>query len=346
MSITELTKIGKDLDIAGATGMRKQELIFKILRRHGKHAIAVLKDERRDLLVDVRALFTAEPQQTLTRDQTTYQIWDIEQLDSWESYRKTARVIIVFDVSGSMGDLGGEGYSKLDLAKQAVQRFATLDDLEKHHCTIEEMEEYEPHIDRGVVIYAGVDYEAILRQAKARYWQTNSVGATELLSTNISQAGTLADEYQFWIAEALFQKGDLGAAAEAMRRILIDRARKKARVRHGGAELPQVAPRAGWRERALALFPGSEHVNVQPHSGSQANAAVYMAALSPGDTVLEACERAGIRMLPVVEPDCRSTARRILLYSLLLIACNGYKPTLRRGPSNGLVGHEAVLVMG
>jgi Ca-activated chloride channel family protein len=41
-------------------------------------------------------------------------------VDSWESYRKTARVIIVFDVSGSMGDLGGEGYTKLDLAKQAV----------------------------------------------------------------------------------------------------------------------------------------------------------------------------------------------------------------------------------
>jgi len=46
-------------------------------------------------------------------------------VDSWETYRKTARVLIVFDVSGSMGDLGGEGYTKLDLAKQAV--LATLD---------------------------------------------------------------------------------------------------------------------------------------------------------------------------------------------------------------------------
>jgi len=53
-----------------------------------------------------------------------------------------------------------------DLAKQAVQRFATLEDLEKHECTIEEMEEYEPHIVRGNVIYAGVDYEAILREAE------------------------------------------------------------------------------------------------------------------------------------------------------------------------------------
>jgi predicted GTPase len=53
-----------------------------------------------------------------------------------------------------------------DLEKQKVQRFANLDDLKKHECTIEEMEEYEPHIVRGNVIYAGVDYEAILREAE------------------------------------------------------------------------------------------------------------------------------------------------------------------------------------
>jgi predicted GTPase len=53
-----------------------------------------------------------------------------------------------------------------DLAKQRVQRFATYEDLDRHECTIEEREEYEPHIDRGVIVYAGVDYEAILRQAE------------------------------------------------------------------------------------------------------------------------------------------------------------------------------------
>lgn len=53
-----------------------------------------------------------------------------------------------------------------DLAAQKVQRFATIKDLEKHRCTIEEMEEYEPHIARGMVVYAGVDYEAILREAE------------------------------------------------------------------------------------------------------------------------------------------------------------------------------------
>ena len=53
-----------------------------------------------------------------------------------------------------------------DLEKQSVQRFAAIEDLAKQNCTIEEMEEYEPHIVRGNVIYAGVDYEAILRQAE------------------------------------------------------------------------------------------------------------------------------------------------------------------------------------
>ncbi|MDR0272746.1 MAG: cyclic 2,3-diphosphoglycerate synthase [Clostridiales bacterium] len=53
-----------------------------------------------------------------------------------------------------------------DLEAQRVQRFATIDDLEKHNCTLEEMEEYEPHIARGNIIYAGVDYEAILRAAE------------------------------------------------------------------------------------------------------------------------------------------------------------------------------------
>jgi len=54
-----------------------------------------------------------------------------------------------------------------DLVAQKVQRFSDYPDLDKHECTIEEREEYEPHIDRKSVIYAGVDYEAILRSAEA-----------------------------------------------------------------------------------------------------------------------------------------------------------------------------------
>ncbi len=54
-----------------------------------------------------------------------------------------------------------------DLTKQVVQRFAAYEDFEKHDCTIEEREEYEPVVDMGAVVYAGVDYEKILRQAEA-----------------------------------------------------------------------------------------------------------------------------------------------------------------------------------
>ncbi len=53
-----------------------------------------------------------------------------------------------------------------DLAAQAVQRFAVVDDLDKHQCTIEEREEYEPHLREGTIVYAGVDYGRILRQAE------------------------------------------------------------------------------------------------------------------------------------------------------------------------------------
>jgi predicted GTPase len=53
-----------------------------------------------------------------------------------------------------------------DLAKQKIQRFATYEDMAKHECTIEEREEYEPHVKNGIIVYAGVDYEAILREAE------------------------------------------------------------------------------------------------------------------------------------------------------------------------------------
>lgn len=54
-----------------------------------------------------------------------------------------------------------------DLAAQRLQRFATFDDLIRHRCTVEEREEYEPHLEQGTVVYAGVDYQAILAAAEA-----------------------------------------------------------------------------------------------------------------------------------------------------------------------------------
>ncbi len=75
-------------------------------------------------------------------------------------------------ISGILRDMGKTAVAVRhpmpygDLAKQDVQRFASLDDLVEHKCTIEEMEEYEPHIMNGTICYAGVDYEAILREAE------------------------------------------------------------------------------------------------------------------------------------------------------------------------------------
>lgn len=54
-----------------------------------------------------------------------------------------------------------------NLVAQEVQRYANYDDLDEYNCTIEEREEYEPHLDNGVIVYAGVDYEKIIRQAEA-----------------------------------------------------------------------------------------------------------------------------------------------------------------------------------
>ena len=54
-----------------------------------------------------------------------------------------------------------------DLERQAVERFATLSDLDRFECTIEEREEYEPYIEQGLVVFAGVDYRAILTMAEA-----------------------------------------------------------------------------------------------------------------------------------------------------------------------------------
>jgi len=84
------------------------------------------------------------------KSQTTRYIYDI--------FRKLNRRVVAIRHPMPYGNLDA----------QKVQRFATIEDLELHHCTIEEMEEYEPHIVAGNVIYSGVDYEAIVRTAEER----------------------------------------------------------------------------------------------------------------------------------------------------------------------------------
>ncbi len=103
-----------------------------------------------------------------------------------------------------------------DLRKQAVQRFATYEDLDRHECTIEEREEYEPHLDRGLVVYAGVDYEAILRKAEDEadivLWDG---GNNDLpffkpdLQITVVDPHRPGHEYRFWPGEANVRMADV-----------------------------------------------------------------------------------------------------------------------------------------
>ena len=83
----------RSFDILLGDGLYPQARLFTLLRRHGKHALVVLKDERRDLLKDARGLFGSKPHRAFTLDATRYQCWDIEQLDSWDSYPEKLRVV-------------------------------------------------------------------------------------------------------------------------------------------------------------------------------------------------------------------------------------------------------------
>jgi predicted GTPase len=103
-----------------------------------------------------------------------------------------------------------------DLVAQKVQRFATVEDLKKHHCTIEEMEEYEPHVVRGNVIYAGVDYEAILREAEKEadliLWDGGNNDfpffRTDLLIT-VADPHRAGDEVSFYPGEVCLRMADV-----------------------------------------------------------------------------------------------------------------------------------------
>ena len=80
-------------DILLGDGLYPQARLFKLLRQHDKHALVVLKDERRDLLKDARGLFGPKPPRTFRNGTTAYRCWDVEDLDSWDSYHEKVRVV-------------------------------------------------------------------------------------------------------------------------------------------------------------------------------------------------------------------------------------------------------------
>ena len=126
-----------------------------------------------------------------------------------------------------------------DLARQAVQRFATYKDLEDHDCTIEEREEYEPHIANGIVVYAGVDYGAILEEAEKEadviVWDGGN-NDTPFYKPDlwicVADPHRAGHELQYFPGTANFQRADIiligkvGYADEANIELVRDNARK------------------------------------------------------------------------------------------------------------------------
>lgn len=103
-----------------------------------------------------------------------------------------------------------------NLEKQKMQRFASLDDLQKNDCTIEEMEEYEPHIVNGTVVYAGVDYQAILEQAEKEadviLWDGGNNDTPFFkpdLSIVVADSLRAGDELNYYPSEANLRLADL-----------------------------------------------------------------------------------------------------------------------------------------
>jgi len=159
-----------------------------------------------------------------------------------------------------------------DLAKQAVQRFASVDDLDTHECTIEEREEFEPHIRNGNIVYAGIDYAAILdeaeKEAEVIVWDGGN-NDTPFYRPDLWIA--LADphrpghELEFFPGTANFERADLilinkvdSAPTENVRQIEAN-ARKinpRATIVHGRSPLDVPDPGAIAGKRVLAIEDG------------------------------------------------------------------------------------------
>lgn len=103
-----------------------------------------------------------------------------------------------------------------DLNKQRIQKFVNYSDLDKHECTIEEREEYEPHLDRGFTVFAGVDYQAILRQAELEseiiLWDGGNNDCPFIkpdLMVTVTDPHRAGHELSYWPGEVNFRLADV-----------------------------------------------------------------------------------------------------------------------------------------
>jgi predicted GTPase len=159
-----------------------------------------------------------------------------------------------------------------DLEKQSVQRFETIDDLDANDCTIEEREEYEPHLRNGVIVYAGVDYAAILaaaeKDADVIVWDGGN-NDTPFFRPNLWIAVTdphrVGHEFEYFPGAANFERADLilinkvDSADEASVRTLADNARKanpNAVIVRAASPIEVPDPAAIEGKRVLAIEDG------------------------------------------------------------------------------------------
>ncbi|MGI9204419.1 MAG: cyclic 2,3-diphosphoglycerate synthase [Woeseiaceae bacterium] len=159
-----------------------------------------------------------------------------------------------------------------DLSKQAVQRFETMDDLDTHECTIEEREEYEPHIRNGVIVYAGVDYAAILAQAEKEadviVWDGGNNDTPFYkpdLWIAVADPHRVGHEFEYFPGTANFERADLilinkvdSAEEDSVRQVMgnAQKANPDATVVLGNSPLAIPDPEAIAGKRVLAIEDG------------------------------------------------------------------------------------------
>ncbi len=191
-----------------------------------------------------------------------------------------------------------------DLGAQAVQRFATLADLDRANCTIEEREEYEPHLREGAVVFAGVDYEPILRAAEREadvvLWDG---GNNDLpffapdLHVVVADPHRAGHELSYHPGEANFRKADVivvsktdSAPAEGVREVeeSAARANPKALLLKAGLSLSVADPERLRGRRVLVVEDGPTLTH-----GGMAFGAAMLVAEAHGAVVLDAQQSAG-----------------------------------------------------
>jgi predicted GTPase len=183
-----------------------------------------------------------------------------------------------------------------DLIKQRVQRFATIEDLKTHNCTIEEIEEYEPHIEQGIVVFAGIDYEEILRQAEKEsdiiIWDGGNNDMPFIkpdLHITITDALRPGNEMWYYPGETNFRSADvivinkISENPTDVRRILknVEKANPKAEVIEGDMELTTMSDEKIYGRKVIVVEDGP----TVTHGGMRIGAGFEYAARNGADII-------------------------------------------------------------